>query len=40
MAVRGRDTYERLREAANETSKVDWFEQHDILQETCAGVFA
>lgn len=33
ISQRGRATYDRLREAANETSKVDWFEQHDVLQQ-------
>lgn len=38
--VRGRDVHDRLREAANETSKVDWFEQHDILQELVEEAYA
>ena len=33
VGMRGREVYERLRVAALETSKVDWFEQHDALQE-------
>ena len=30
---RGRETYERIREAANQTSKIDWLEELERLRE-------